>query len=486
MKYASNRKLGKNGLTLMRDTRTIFWNLASVVTILAFAGSLVFGKQQVQFPQGEIIEKVTCIANPEQSYTLFLPPGYTPEKKWPILYAFDPLARGAVPVKLFQDAAKESGFILVGSNNSRNGIDLNAIVETLWSDTHQRFAIDERRVYTTGFSGGARVASAIALSYRGAVAGVIAASGGPRPNFNPLPVNQFAFFGTAGTEDFNFTEMQQLKRRMDEVGVTNRLVVFEGGHEWPPAEICGEAISWLEVQAMKSGTRAKDNELIDRLLAAKSRTASDFETSKQSYEAYLEYGALVTEFKGLRDVSEFAAAAERLRNSKEVKAAIKSEKTEEDEQANLSEKLRILIARLQDDSTYAETLTELKRNFSDLTKKSEGSKSIGERRVAQRVLQSLLIQIYEDAFALKQKRNYAAIPAKFELAVLIKPKDPRVFYELAAAYARIDSKGRATTALGQAIERGFSDLARIEQNEDFASLRNDPDFKKVIASLKKT
>lgn len=148
MKYASNRKLGKHGLTLMRDTGTLFWNLASVVAVLAFAGSLVFGKQQVQIPQDEIIEKVTCIANPEQSYALFLPPGYTPEKKWPILYAFDPLARGAVPLKLFRDAAKEFGFILVGSNNSRNGIDLNAIVETLWSDSHQRFAIDERRVYT--------------------------------------------------------------------------------------------------------------------------------------------------------------------------------------------------------------------------------------------------------------------------------------------------------------------------------------------------
>lgn len=486
MKYASNRKLGKHGLTLMRDTGTLFWDLASVVAVLAFAGSPVFGQQQPQIPQGEIIEKVTCIANPEQSYALFLPPGYTPEKKWPILYAFDPLARGAVPLKLFRDAAKEFGFILVGSNNSRNGIDLNAIVETLWSDSHQRFAIDERRVYTTGFSGGARVASAIALSYRGAVAGVIAASGGPRPNFNPSSASQFAFFGTAGTEDFNFPEMQQLKRRMDEVGVTNRLVVFEGGHEWPPAEICGEAISWMEVQAMKSGTRAKDNELIGRLLAAKSKTARDYETSKQSYEAYLEYEALVTEFKGLRDVSEFAVAAERLRNSKEVKAAIKSEKKEEDDQAGLSERLRTLIARLQDDSIYAETLTELKRNFSDLTKKSEDSKSTGERRVAKRVLQSLLIQIYEEAFALKQKKNYAAIPAKFELAALIRPKDPRVFYELAAAYARIGSKARATTALGQAIERGFSDLARVEQNEDFASLRNDADFKKVIASLKKT
>jgi predicted esterase len=229
--------------------RTIFRTLATVVTVLAFGCLLVAANQQAQFPQGEIIEKVTCIANPEQSYALFLPPGYTPEKKWPILYAFDPLGRGSVPVQLFQNAAKEFGFILVGSNNSRNGIELNTIVETLWSDTRQRFAIDERRVYTSGFSGGARVASAVALNSRGTVAGVIAASGGPRPNFNALPVNQFTFFGTAGTEDFNFPEMQQLKRKMNEAGVTNRLAIFAGGHEWPPAEICGEAISWMEVQA---------------------------------------------------------------------------------------------------------------------------------------------------------------------------------------------------------------------------------------------
>jgi pimeloyl-ACP methyl ester carboxylesterase len=470
----------------MRDMRTIFCNLARVVTVLAFTCPFVVGKQQTQFPQGEIIEKVTCIVNPEQSYALYLPPGYTPEKKWPILYAFDPIGRGSVPVKLFQESAKEFGFILVGSNNSRNGIELNAIVETLWSDTHQRFAIDERRVYTTGFSGGARVASAIASSYRGAVAGVIAASGGPRPNFIPLPANQFTFFGTAGTDDFNFPEMQQLKRRMNEVGVTNRLVVFEGGHEWPPAEICGEAISWMEVQAMKSGTRAKDDQLIDRLLAAKSKTAHDYEISKQSYEAYLEYEALVTEFKGLREVNLFAADAERLGNSKDVRAAIKNEKAEEANQAGLSEKLRTLIARLQDVSNYTETMAELKYDFSDLTKKSEDNKSISERRVARRVLQSLLIQIYEEAFALKQKKSYASIPAKFEVAALIKPKDPRVFYELAAAYARVGSKGRATTALGQAIERGFSDLERIEQNEDFAILRNDADYKRLVASLKKS
>jgi dienelactone hydrolase len=461
--------------------------LAFACALPAYAGGsdLFAGAAQDQFPQGEVIERVTCKSDPEQSYTLFLPPGYTPEKKWPILYAFDPIGRGSVPVKLFREAAERFGFIVIGSNNSRNGIDIGAIVKTLWADTHERFSIDERRVYTSGFSGGARVASAVALSYRDAVAGVVAASGGPPPNFNQSSASQLVFFATAGTEDFNFPEMQRLKRRLDALGITHRLEIFEGGHEWPPVELCGEAIAWLEVQAMKSGTRAKDDALIDRRLQSQTQTARENESSQKNYEAYLEYEALVTEFRGLRDVNEFAAAAARLRTLKEVKAAIKSEKAEEDDQANLLAKLETLMAQLRDATTYPETMAELKANLSDLAKKSEDSKTVAERRVARRVLQALRVQMYEEAFALGQRKEFAAIPAKLELATVISPKDPRVFYDLATAYARVGNKGRATASLAKAIERGFSDLARIEQNEDFAILRNEEGYKKLVAGLKK-
>jgi pimeloyl-ACP methyl ester carboxylesterase len=466
--------------------RNCYYNLAGFLLALSFVCAPVAANPRAHFPQAETIEKVTCKADPAQSYALFLPPGYTPEKKWPIIYAFDPVGRGTVPVKLFQAAATKFGFIIVGSNNSRNGIDVSAIVKTLWTDTHERFSIDERRVYTTGFSGGARVASAVALGYPGAVAGVIAASGGLPSSARLSSSNQFVFFGTAGTEDFNFPEMQQLKRKLDEVGIANRLAIFAGGHDWPPPEMCSEAVGWLEVQAMKSGSRAKDEKLIDERLSLKLKAARDFETASEIYEAYLEYEALVTEFRGLRDTNEFAAAALRLSGSKEVKAGIKNERAEEDSQASLSAKLQSLIAQLQNSETYPEAIVALKSNLSDLAKKSEGGRSVAERRVAQRVLQSLVVQIYEEAFALKQRKNYASIPAKLELLVLIHPKDPRVFYDLAASYARIGNKTKATTALGRAIEWGFSDLSRIDQDEDFATLRDEADYKKLIGSLKKS
>lgn len=441
------------------------------------------GEAQEQLPQGEVVDKVICKSDPTQSYALFLPPGYTAEKKWPILYAFDPVARGAVPVKLFKDVAAKFGYIVAGSNNSRNGIDIGEIVKTLWADTHARFSIDERRVYTTGFSGGARVASAVALSYRDAVAGAIVASGGPRPNFNPASASQLVFFVTAGTEDFNFPEMQQLKRRLDALGIANRLVIFAGSHEWPPAEVCGDAIAWLEVQAMKSGTRAKDDALIDERLQLQLKKARDDEAAQKSYEAYLKYEALVTEFRGLRDVNEFAATVARLKSLKEVKAAIKAELAEENDQAELLARIGTL---LRDTTTFVETMAELKANLADLAKKAEEGKSVSERRVALRVLQALRVQMYEEVFALRQRKEYGLVPAKLELAALISPKDPRVFYDLAAAYARVGNKGRATTALAKAVERGFFDVGRIEQNEDFAVLRNEEAYKKIVAGLKKS
>ncbi len=439
-----------------------------------------------QHPPGQVIEKVTCQSDPTQSYALFLPPGYTQDKKWPVLYAFDPLARGSLPVNLFKAAAARFGFIVVGSNNSRNGIDVNAIVKTLIADTHERFSIDERRIYTTGFSGGARVAIAVGLGFRGAVAGVIAASGGLPTNAKLSTGVQFVIFGTAGTEDFNFPEMQQLKRKLDEIGMTNRLAICAVGHDWPPPEICNDAVGWLEIQAMKAGSRARDEQLIDELLAVKTKTAHDYEGSQNIYGAYLEYEALVMEFKGLRDTKEFSAAAERLKNSKEVRTAIKSERAEEENQANLSAKLQGLINGLPAAEEYPQAMAELKSNVADLAKKSEGRGNPSEQRVAKRVLHSLTVRIYEEVFALKLRKSYTSIPEKLELLTMINPKNPRVFYDLAGAYARLRNKSKATKALGRAIELGFSDLARIEQNEDFATLRDDADYKKLIASLRKS
>jgi poly(3-hydroxybutyrate) depolymerase len=182
--------------------------IALLALLVLTASSRGFASQPDEWPRGEIVESVACKSDPQQSYALYLPSHYTPDKKWPMLYAFDPGARGKLPVSLFKDAAEKFGFVVVGSNNSKNGIQVAAVVQTLWADTHARLSIAEKRIYTTGFSGGSRVAFATALAYQGAVAGVIACSASFPGNASPAPGLAFVVFATTGTEDFNFPEMK--------------------------------------------------------------------------------------------------------------------------------------------------------------------------------------------------------------------------------------------------------------------------------------
>src|SRR5215831_5166647 len=128
--------------------------------------------------QGEIIEQLVCRDDPDQSYALYLPTTYAPDRVWPMLYAFDPGARGGLPVERFKAAAERYGWIVAGSNNSRNGSMAKSMeaARAMWKDTHQRFAIAEHETFVTGFSGGARVAIYLASACHDCVAGVIACS----------------------------------------------------------------------------------------------------------------------------------------------------------------------------------------------------------------------------------------------------------------------------------------------------------------------
>src|SRR4029078_12904397 len=77
--------------------------------------------QTDSIPRGQLVEKIEALSDSSQSYALYLPSNYTPDRKWPILFAFDPGARGRVPVERFKEAAEKYGWIVLGSNNSHNG-----------------------------------------------------------------------------------------------------------------------------------------------------------------------------------------------------------------------------------------------------------------------------------------------------------------------------------------------------------------------------
>jgi dienelactone hydrolase len=460
---------------------------ASIALAFAIQPTKAFGAQSQAIEKGKLIEKVVCRADSEQSYAAFVPSKYAPDKRWPIIYCFDPGARGLLPVERFKEAAEKYGYIVVGSNNSRNGpVETSlAAARAMFDDTQARFSVDDRRVYTAGFSGGARVASSIGYSLAGPIAGVIACGAGFPPGLVPSRSTPFPLFGAAGIEDFNFPELKQLSRSLDSVEVANRLVVFEGGHEWPPSAVCIEALEWMELQAMKSGRRTKDEPLIEELFNKRVARVRELEAAKKTYDAFIAIDSIARDFKGLKDANQFERRAAELKESKEVKLAIKQEQEMEKEQNRRINELFFLKQNLKDSESRVQALADIKRNIASLKKKSDEQESSGEKIAARRALNQFFVFLYEESRSLLARKQYDQAAENFSMLALISPDNPRVYYSLACAYSLNKDKTRAIEALKKSVEKGFTDRAAVEGNKDLEPLREDEGYKQVIEDLKK-
>jgi len=352
--------------------------LVALVILLVASGAR---RQDLQ--PGVIIDSVKCAADPAESYALYFPSTYAPERKSALLIAFHPAARGRAMVEKYQAAAEQYGYIVAGSNTSRNGpwsVSATA-AQAMWADVRQRFSIDAQRIYTTGMSGGARVAMQVALGNNN-IAGVIASSAG-YPDSQPRATVPFAVFGTTGTEDFNYIEMRQLDRKLTS---PHHLTVFNGGHTLPPDSVALEAIEWMELQAIQSGRRTRDESLVDRLLEKRRQqiaaSASPLETVH-----FLE--AVVSDFRGLRDVSAEANRARDLSKGPEVKKALAHERSADDGEARMLGEIFDLEAGLGDEDHHSVVLLTLRERLSKLARKASAGDDSPERSQARRVLRSI-------------------------------------------------------------------------------------------------
>ena len=344
---------------------------------------LAAGADAQTLTRGVVIDPVQCADDPSQSYALYLPSGYTPDRGWSLLLAFHPAARGRQMAEKYQAAAERYGYIVAASNNARNGPHAvsAAAAQAMGTDVGRRFAIDPGRIYLTGMSGGARVALALALA-NDAIAGVIASSAG-FPDSRPRETVKFAIFGTAGSEDFNYLEMREMDRALSS---PHFLAVFAGGHTLPPDEIALEAIEWLEIDAMRSGRRAKD-EMLARTILEKRRTRIAASTSPAESVYLLD--ALVREFEGLLDASADAERLEALRRQRDVRNALDRERDFDRDEARMRDEILSLEAQLGDESRRLVALMTLDQRLGRLSKTATSENDSPERSQARRLLRSM-------------------------------------------------------------------------------------------------
>jgi poly(3-hydroxybutyrate) depolymerase len=349
-------------------------------------------------PAGRVVAALKCLGDAGQSYAVYVPSSYSAARAWPVIFAFDPGGRGTVPVERYQAAAEKYGYIVAGSNNSRNGpweVSMRA-ARAMMVDAGERFRIDDQRVYLAGMSGGSRVALGVALGVvlgNSGIAGVIASSAG-FPDSKPRKSVEFPVFGTAGTEDFNLSEMRQMDRALTSA---HRLAVFEGGHMWLSSELAMEAVEWMEV---RQGSR------VDEIFAK--RTAA-VEAMGAGVERLRALQGIVADFGGVKDVSSYAARAKELERDKGVREALKKERDDEALEERETRQILGLEAQLGTVDQRGQALLGLRSEWKRLSGMANGAADTVERRRARRVLRGLSMGARERA----SDAEYQAIVAQY-------------------------------------------------------------------------
>jgi hypothetical protein len=443
--------------------------------------------QAEDLAKGLILQRINCLQNPDQSYALYLPMAYQADRSWPVIYCFDPGGRGYVPVTLFKEGAEKYGYILVSSNNSKNGPwdSILQAARAVWRDTHARLAIDDTRIYTAGFSGGARVACAMGKIFSLKLAGVIACGGGLAEWFSPADMKNVPWFGTVGLYDFNFEEMRKLAGQLHELGVPRRLEIFVGKHQWPPADLCLQAFAWLELQAMKMALRPRDEGLINLWLAQKRQKISDLEIQGKTAAAFEIYSELVTDFSGLIDVSPFETRVTALQDTLAVKKYFKNEQALTGQSEAAVKRIQITYLQLQgqlmEPVIVRKKIAELK--LATLKKDAAAKEIDNDQIVAIRVLSRLLGKVIEDGYDYLQMQDGQRAVITWEIAAEIKPDHPDILYALARARALNNEKKKALKTLAEAIALGFIDLQALTDDSEWDSLRSRSDFIDLVTSL---
>jgi predicted esterase len=434
---------------------------------------------------GGVSDRVVCRDRPGQSYALFLPTAYASDRPAPILYLLDARGRALHALEPFRAAAEAYGWILASSYNSRSDTkdDPNTpALQAMWHDTHARLAIDPRRVYLGGLSGGGRAAVALADHAQKQIAGVIGCGAGLADEKMPLQGLPFLYFGTVGDRDFNYYEMRALDAALERARAAHRIEVFAGGHDWPPSEVAARAIAWMEISAMRSGARSCDEPLAANLFAAALSRAGALEAAGRPADAFGLYAHAAEDFRGVVDIGPASEKAASLGGSPAVRRALHDAESRDNRDRGALEALaQKLRAALRDPEIAPAAAVAAELGVPALRRRA-ATGSPEESLSAERLLANLRVEagfyLPRDLLA---RGDYPHARLALAIAVEIDPDDPRVYYNLASADARSGQGRRARRELDRAIEKGFRRFEALDEDPDFAALRADPEFREWLA-----
>ncbi len=413
---------------------------------------------------------ITCRNDSNESYTAYFPHSYNPKEKTAVIVVFDAHARGKLAAGKFRKAADNYGILIIASNNAKNGSKtISHTVNTLFSDIFSRFKIDAKRVYTAGFSGGAKIAASIAIQ-QGGIAGVISIAAG-LPQAGQQTGHFFDFAGIVGIDDFNYLEMKELDKQLGLIGFAHHLSVTGKAHEWPSDSTINASVEWLQVKAIKNGIAPNDDQIIRNYIDKKSAYINQLIINGAVYQAKYEYEILLATLKNLIDITDYEKSYQVLLKNPEIK-----------KQEQAFKKLAVQEGSLQQqyinyfkNGQFATIEGEINRQ-----KKAAAHTNEQKKHSAKRLLNylSMLSFIFCDSYL--KNNDLEKAERVLNIYQKVDASNADVYFFEASLWDKKSQDKQAFSALKKAVGLGFSDVDRLYNPAYFQYIVNLPEFDLIV------
>lgn len=457
--------------------------LSRIAVCVTLICGLVAARSQSAGPaQGTVLDSLRVGQRPSETYALYLPMRYDPAVPAPVVFIFDPAARGRVAVELFIPASERYGYILVCSNNTRNGpYEQNfEFANRLFTEVFARFQIDPKRVYTAGFSGGSRLASSIAILTK-QIQGVVACGAGMASSpvyFQMSELDDFSFAGIVGNVDMNYREMIQTRNWLNQLKVSNELFEYDYGHRWPPPEDLLAAFDWLQLEACRKGIVPVDSALVGSVYDKFAQKARELEASGEQLRAWNEYDRLLGTFGTYFDLDSIRSRHRSLAASKPYR---KARRAWEANQAAEDSLVSNYSARMYRDIAAhgPEAMAWWDREIGRLEAKQQKAGPEGQRML-QRVLNTIFAMAYSRA---TDEALTTTVPQKafcLDLCIRAQPGAPMAYFMQMEHYLQAGNPDKALDYLEQLLQTGFDKIEYIEGHKALEPLKSLARYKALM------
>lgn len=445
--------------------------------------------QEMRIAKGNVTKGINIPGSQGETFVIYAPSQYSHDKKWPVIFIFDPKGRATSTANLFRPAAEDQGYIIAALELDLKSKSLDSVINTsvsMMNVVTGTLAIDPEQIYFAGMAEGAQIASALTLMNKN-MAGILAIN---NSFVNPKFVNDqepYMFIGIGGSQDYMVYEMESYLKFYDKRNFPTEIYYFDGKeNDWPSSTVIYNAVSGFTLQAIKDGSRQADKDLISKLYQQEFDYVESLRRTRNYYSAHENLERMEEKY------AEFGY-------EDEVKDRIKEVKRTRGYSAQKRDFKQAVSYEREQQAEYEYLLTSdvMTQNFQNVgwwAYQMDGLEKLQNSSEKAKVDMAYRLKGYLDLLSKRQfddiMKSNAGIDARIFISVLrtaINKEDPEAYFKI-ISLASLD--GDAETALlylEDLLKTGYDDYEKLYSIDGTLDLKFSEEYNAIIQKyLKKS